>query len=174
MIKKAVLCILVVMGILLSSCAENKADLLGSYTKDDMILKLDNHAFSFGEDASKLLDYLGKPNEVSEILSCYYAGYDKIYKYDNIEVVTFPKDGRDILNEVLFYDDTYTFKGGVKVGSRKEEVIKSYGGKFLMENDAMIYNMKDNKNDNKSPHLVFILKEDLVVTIDFYSGSYFS
>jgi hypothetical protein len=174
MMKKVVLCILVIISVLCVSCADKKTKQLGTYTNDDMVLILNNNTFNFGEDASKLLDYLGEPNEVSQILSCYYDGYDKIYKYDNLEVVTFPKDDKDILNEVLFYDDTYIFKGGVKVGSTKDEVIKSYGDKFLMESDAMIYNTETDKNDNKSPHLTFIFKDNVVITMDFYSGSYFS
>jgi hypothetical protein len=174
MIKKTVLCFLIIINFLSVSCAANKAELLGIYTNDDMVLKLKNSTFKFGEDASNLLNYLGKPNEVSEILSCYYNGYDKIYKYDNVEVVTYPKNDIDILNEVLFYDDIYTFKGGIKVGCTKDEVIKSYGNKFIIENNSMVYNLESHVNDNKSPHLIFILKDDLVVTIDFYSGSYFS
>lgn len=172
--KKPVLYFLIISSILLISCTHKKIEQLGTYTNDDMILILNDNIFNFGEDASKLLDFLGKPNEVSEILSCYYDGYDKIYKYDNVDVVTYPKDGKDILNEVLFYDDSYTFKGGVKVGSTKEEVIRSYGNEFLMENNALIYKLKKDKNDKASPRVTFIFKDNVVITIDFYSGSYFS
>lgn len=171
--KKSILFFLVIFIIVFSSCGRNNLELPGVYTSDDMILRLKDSTFNFGEDASSLISLLGKPQEVSQILSCLYDGYDKVYKFDNVDVVTFPKDGKDILNEVLFYDGAYTFKGGVKVGSTKDEVIKNYGSRFVMENDAMVYNLEGHENDNKSPHLAFILKDDVVTTIDFYSGCYF-
>lgn len=146
----------------------------GTFSDDDMVLVLDGKTFNFGEDAAKLLSFLGEPQDVTEILSCYHEGYDKTYIYDKVEVITFPTDGKDILDEVIFYDDTYLFKGGVTVGSSKDDVIKSYGNKYFIENDAMIYNKTNDSSDTQSPRLTFILKNEKVTAIDFFSSSYFS
>lgn len=152
----------------------NQNQQLGQFTDADMVLNLNGATYKLGEDASKLLKLLGEPKEVVEILSCYYDGYDKTYVYENMEVLTFPKNGQEILQEVIFYDDTYKFKGGVTVGSTKEEVIASYGEGFFMEEDAMMYNTTGDRNDTESPRLTFVLENNRVKSIDFFSNSYFS
>lgn len=171
--KKAVFLSVLIICVLLASCSGNKSEKLGTFSNKDMVLVLDGKSFRFGEDAKPLIDFLGEPNDVTENLSCYYEGYDKVYKYEKINIATYPKDCKDILNVATFNDGTYKFKGGVTAGSKKGDVIKSYGDKFFMENDAMIYNETNDKNDNDSPRLSFILKDDIVRSIEF-SRSYFS
>lgn len=171
--RKSFYYIIVIAALLFASCSKKEPD-AGAFSSDDMVLTLGGKTFYFGEDASGLLDFLGEPDKVTEILSCYYEGYDKTYKYGNIDVITFPKEGKDILDEVIFYDSSYSFKGKVTVGSTKDDVIKGYGDKYFTESDAMIYNETNDSNDKQSPRLTFILKNDRVTAIDFYSGSYFS
>ncbi len=173
MVMKKIFYCYILICILITSCAK-KGSVMGTFTDDDMVLVLDGNTYYFGDDASKLLDFLGEPQEVTEILSCYHEGYDKTYIYDKVEVTTFPKDGKDILDEVIFYSDTYSFKGGVTVGSSKDDIIKAYGDKYFVEDDAMLYNKTSDNSDKQSPRLTFILKNDKVIAIDFFSNSYFS
>ena len=148
--KKAVCSLLALFAVLLSSCSGKEGEKTGEFSKGDIKLTLGDQTFYFGQDAKPLLDFLGVPDDTEEILSCYYEGYDKTFKYVKVH----------ILDEALFYDATYSFKGGVRVGSTKDDVIKSYGDKFFMDGELMVYNETNNKSDIESPRLSFTLKKD--------------
>ena len=171
--KKAVCSLLAIFAVLLSSCSGKEGEKTGEFSKGDIKLTLGDQTFYFGQDAKPLLDFLGVPDDTEEILSCYYEGYDKTFKYEKVHVTSYPREGKDILDEALFYDATYSFKGGVRVGSTKDDVIKSYGDKFFMDGELMVYNETNNKSDIESPRLSFTLKDDKVTTVYFDSNSYF-
>lgn len=80
-----------------------------------------------GTDFAEAKDKLGEPVKYTEAASCYYDGMDKIFTYDGFEVRTYPKDGKDMIQDLCISSDKYKTAKGVTVGMGVGEVIASYG-----------------------------------------------
>jgi len=88
---------------------------------------------SMGAEAAPVLKALGTPKKTFEQDSCAYQGKDKVYTYDGFEVSTYPVKGKETIASVYFLDDTAATPEGIKIGSKKQDVVNAYGNDYKEE-----------------------------------------
>lgn len=67
---------------------------------------------------------------ISEIASCAFDGTDKVYTYENLELVVANAEGKETVYSVYFINDIPETKEGIKLASSKEEMIQKYGEEY--------------------------------------------
>jgi len=82
---------------------------------------------SMGTEAAPVLNALGKAEKTFEQDSCAYQGKDKVYTYKGFEVSTYPVKNKETIASVYFLDDTVATPEGIRIGSRKQDIVDAYG-----------------------------------------------
>lgn len=162
--KKAITLFLILLIACLCSCS--KTD---SISAKDLEFKVNNKTFLLDTDVIPLLEELGDGYKLSEAPSCVYEGMDKMFSYEEVEIYTYPLEGKDLIDEICFIDSTYETNRGISVGDSKDDLIKAYGEDYTDEGGVLKYSMK--KGDLNSPCIYFILDEDVITGISLYSAS---
>lgn len=67
---------------------------------------------------------------ISEIPSCAFDGIDKVYTYENLEVIAANVDGKETVYSIYFINDVPETKEGIKIAGSKEEMIQKYGEEY--------------------------------------------
>lgn len=142
------------------------------FSAADLVICFQEQNYLLLEDAAGLLQALGEGFAYSEADSCVYDGMDKTFDYGNICIYTIPAGSTDLLDGVDIYDNSVTTARGIAVGATRELVLQVYGPQAGQESD-LIYNISGDSSNLGEPKLTFILEEDLVVAISYYSGSNF-
>lgn len=88
---------------------------------------------SMGAEAAPVLKELGAAKKTFEQDSCAYQGKDKVYTYDGFEISTYPVKNKETIASVYFLDDTVATPEGIKLGSKKQDVISVYGTDYKEE-----------------------------------------
>lgn len=88
---------------------------------------------SMGTEAAPVLRELGTAKKTFEQDSCAYQGKDMVYTYDGFELSTYPVKGKETIASVYFLDDTVATPEGIKIGSKKQDVIDAYGKEYKEE-----------------------------------------
>lgn len=88
---------------------------------------------SMNAEAAPVLKALGTAKKTFEQDSCAYQGKDKVYTYDGFEISTYPVKGVERIASVYFLDETVSTPEGIKIGSKKQEVIDAYGSNYKEE-----------------------------------------
>lgn len=143
----------IVSGFVLDAEAAKKKGYTFTYSK----VKVTMH-----NEASKLLKKAGKPIEKTESKSCSYDGMDRSYEYDDFIVNTYSnsKKGKEYICRIYFKTSNVKTDKGIKIGSKKADVIKKYG---KTKNNYGVYSYT--KGDTK---LQFeIDKKGIVIAIQY-------
>lgn len=148
------------------------APVQGGFTAEDLVLQLDGQPVKLAEDIAPLLQKLGDGYELEEAQSCLYAGMDKTFTYPGITILTYPMDGKDVIDEIDLTDATYKTPKGVSVGQTMDDIVAAYGSNYYDDGGIIIYTTADNPADVKSPRLYFTFAEGKINLIGFYSGTY--
>lgn len=138
----------------------------------DLVISFRGQAYKLLEDASGLLQILGDDCQYSEAESCVYDGMDKTFDFGNLCVYTIPSAEADLLDGLDVYDDSVTTARNISVGATREEVLLAYGPQAGEESD-LVYNTSGDISRLGDPKLTFLMENDLVVAISYYSGSNF-
>lgn len=88
---------------------------------------------SMGAEAAPVLKALGAAKKTFEQDSCAYQGKDMVYTYDGFEISTYPVKGKETIASVYFLDDTVATPEGIKIGSKKQDIIDAYGKEYQEE-----------------------------------------
>lgn len=88
---------------------------------------------SMGTEAAPVLKELGAAKKTFEQDSCAYQGKDMVYTYDGFEISTYPVKGKETIASVYFLDDTVSTPEGIRIGSKKQDVIDAYGKEYKEE-----------------------------------------
>lgn len=67
---------------------------------------------------------------ISEIASCAFDGTDKVYTYENLEIIVANVEGKETVYSVYFINDIPKTVEGVKIASSKDEMIQKYGEEY--------------------------------------------
>lgn len=143
--------------------------LTGPFTDADLALTIEGKSYALLSDASGLLKALGDDCQVSEAESCVYEGMDKTFDYGFIQIFTIPNGDVDMIDGIYLLDDRYETARGIKVGAAMSDVIDAYGEKE--DNGGLIYNKSGDPENLGDPNLTFVIENDKVTAISFYSGS---
>lgn len=97
-------------------------------TKNDgFYYQVDGLTFTTGDNATAALEALGDPVDVFKAPSCAFEGEDTVYKYDNVEIYTYEKDGQPHISGIFLVDETANTPEGLHIGSSIEEMKTLYG-----------------------------------------------
>lgn len=89
--------------------------------------KTDKAEITVGTEAAPVLKALGTPKKTFEQDSCAYQGKDKVYTYDGFEMSTYPVKGKEVIASIYILDNTVATPEGIKIGSKKQDIISTYG-----------------------------------------------
>ena len=79
-------------------------------------------------EAGPILQALGSPLKVFEQDSCAYQGKDKVYTYPEFELSAYPCKGKELISSVYISGtSTAATPEGIRIGSAKADVLKTYG-----------------------------------------------
>lgn len=102
----------------------------------------------------------GKEEGYSEIESCAFDGLDKVYKYSNYEISTYPDGEKDRINSVYFLDDSIKTKEGIGITDTFDDMIKAYGKKYEKQDNLYTYT----KNNTS---IKFIIENNIIISIEY-------
>ncbi len=128
--------------------------------EDGYVFKKGDVTISMGAPADDIISALGTYKKTYEAESCAFDGMDVVYSYAGFDVLTFKKDGTNIITGVVLRDDTQATPEGIYVGSDKAAVEKAYGQK--PEEGVNNVQLKKGNSD-----LLIIFKDDLVNSIQY-------
>ena len=106
------------------------------------------------------LDKLQSGYEYSEIPSCAFSGLDKVYTYDNYEIVLGSVDGKYIIYSVYLFNPDVDTNSKINVSDSSENVFKELGNDYRKNGDEYIYS--NDVYDTK-----IIIRNDLVISITY-------
>lgn len=70
---------------------------------------------------------LGTPDDTLEAPSCIHEGYDIVYYYSGLEIVTAPSAAGNVVTSITVTSDEIETEEGVTIGSSFESVVAAYG-----------------------------------------------
>jgi len=73
---------------------------------------------------------MGEPLEVFEAPSCAFDGIDRIFRYPDFQIHTYPLNDEDFVHTISIKTDNITIYGGIYIGSSFDDVIAVYGENF--------------------------------------------
>lgn len=115
------------------------------------------------QEAAGVLAQLGEPKSYLEAPSCAFQdGVDKIYSYQSFTLTSYEKDGKDLIYDIYFNDDTITTKEGIYIGCSIDEVKKTYGEDYKEDSGMYTYTQDGTR-------LMFLTQDNIVTSIE-YSG----
>jgi len=155
---------------LLAGCGGNeqtqtggdKVSEAGSFSAEDIALKINGKTYRCGEDVKPLLKELGDGYSYSEAISCAYDGLDKTYSYDNFDVYTYPDGDIDRVSEITAYSDDVSTTKGLKVGDPVERMEELYGKGYSEEGITLVYEIPP-KQANAEGASLYVTVEDGVI-----------
>lgn len=106
-------------------------------------------------------DKIAEEAALSEIPSCAFNGTDKVYTYENFEIIIASVDGKDTVYSVYFDNDEVETTEGVKVTDTKEIMIEKYGNEYKQELGNKYIYTKGNVE------LSFIVESDIITAIEY-------
>ncbi|MCI8296608.1 MAG: hypothetical protein HFG22_12170 [Lachnospiraceae bacterium] len=115
---------------------------------------------SMDQEASQVLQELGKAENYYEAQSCEHQGKEKVFTYAGFELSTYPSGSKDHIKSVWFLSEDTTTPEGIHIGSTIQEMEKAYGSDHVEEKGSYIYTAEDSV-------LTFYTKKDLVSGIEY-------
>ena len=112
-----------------------------------------------GQDAS-VLEKLGDYKDYSETPSCAFEGNDKQYYYGSFYVCVGTLNGKELIDNIWFADDTVETDEGLCIGDSKDKVEELYGADGFNGINAYVYEKDGHK-------LTIIINSDEVSSIQY-------
>ena len=136
--------ILIVAAVLLMGCGKETP---GNKETEDVKVaySINNISVVPGTEFDLIKESFGEPVKYTEAASCYFDGMDKMFTYDGFEIRTYPKDGKDYIQDLCISSDRYKADGNVTVGSSLEDVQSVYGKDFKQTGNMYKYVKEDNR-----------------------------
>lgn len=112
---------------------KRKETVAAAETETTYVFKTDKATIAIGAEAAPVIKALGTPKSTFEQDSCAYQGKDKVYMYEGFEISTYPVNGKETISSVYLTDNTVATPEGIKIGSKKQDVIDAYGKDYKEE-----------------------------------------
>lgn len=94
-----------------------------------------------GAEAAPVIKALGKAVSTFEQDSCAYQGKAKIYTYDGFELGTSSASGKECVESLYITGKSAATPEGIKIGSKKQDVIKAYGKNYKEDFGTLRYTL---------------------------------
>ena len=135
----------------------------GAFSDTDVVANIKGVNVELNTEIEPIVEALGEPKDVSSQTTCHGTeGEDKTYTYDGFTIMTYPKDGKDLVLEVNISSADIASSKGVKVGDPVSAVTASYGEPSKKVGVYYSYSTADNKS------LQFMVENDVVTEIDYF------
>lgn len=146
-------------GVLLAGGGATAFESQAAITAEESVyeIQLPAATIQMNQEAAAVLQALGKEESYFEAPSCAFQGMDKIYTYKDLEITTYPLNGKEYISSVYFLNGDISTKEGIKIGSSYNDMVKAYGKTYQEQNGVYRYTKKDCE-------LVFYLNKSKVVT----------
>lgn len=99
--------------------------------------------------------------DFSQIPSCAFDGTDKVYTYEDIEIIVAQIDNIDKVYSVYFINDLVQTGEGLKITDNKQKMIETYGKDYNLSMDNKYTYTKENVE------LSFIVENDTITSIEY-------
>ncbi len=137
-------CISVILAcLLLGGCGLGQADGTEKGSGTDKIgptsVKVGDLTVSLNDEMDGVKEALGEPLHYVENKSCLYDGYDKTYTYADVEIITYPMDGKEYISSVTVLTDNAVSGSGISLGSSADAITERYGEENLITGQTYIY-----------------------------------
>lgn len=102
----------------------------------------------------------GQEKEYSEIISCAYEGLDRIYKYENYEITTYERDGKERIQSIYLLNDMVKTEEDVKITDSYNKMIDKYSDNYVREENMYTY-------IQGKTALKFIIENNIITSIEY-------
>ncbi len=102
----------------------------------------------------------GQEKEYSEIISCAYEGLDRIYKYENYEITTYERDGKERIQSIYLLNDMVKTEEDVKITDSYNKMIEKYSDNYVREENMYTY-------IQGKTALKFIIENNIITSIEY-------
>ncbi|PWJ71591.1 hypothetical protein B0O40_1463 [Ruminococcaceae bacterium R-25] len=147
----------------ISNTDETSGNNAGSTAANKFIYKGAGFAINEEVDLSKFVE--GTDYELIESESCANAdgemGWIITFTGGSVEVRTTPTDGKQLIQNIIVYDDTVSTPEGISIGSTVDQVKAAYGEPTDSTSEALIYELSEDAV------LQFNVKNDAVWQIQY-------
>lgn len=125
-----VIVVAIIAGVTLTKSKKEKGESMEANggAEATFSIKYDNVEIVPGTEFKE--DAISKEFTKSEIPSCAFDGIDKVYTYDNLEIIVASVNGKDTVYSVYFIDDEVETAEGVKITDTKDKMIEKYGSDY--------------------------------------------
>lgn len=147
--KKRLFGLLLASCMLLSACQGKKNEAVYGFVNGKVVLVP-------GDKFSADTDGLGETVKYMEAPSCYYEGLDKVFTYDGYEVITYPANGGDYIQDISVTGTNFKTDKGIAVGDTLEAVTKAYGEDLTVLGKMYQYYVNDTQ------YIYFFIVDDVV------------
>lgn len=177
--NRLLIIVMAVIILMLAACSAGNSQVAGKpgsesakgFGEKDLVFAYNGKEYPLKSDAAPLLAALGSDYKETKAISCAYIGEDKVFEYEFMTILTYPMEGKDLLDEIYFTGGSFETPKGIKIGSTLEEVKAKYGEKGFEKDGSYVYVLSGDINDLKSPQLIFELKDGKVSGVSFYGAS---
>ncbi|MDR2600162.1 MAG: hypothetical protein LBC73_07790 [Oscillospiraceae bacterium] len=101
---------------------------------------------------------LGEPLGVFEAPSCAFDGVDRIFQYQNFQLLTYPVGDDDFIHTISFRNDLIRTTEGIRIGNSLNDMLEAYGDDY--EYDLSLYRFVRERT-----FIEFLIENDIVVQI---------
>jgi len=151
--KKIIIALMFI--ILLLGCSAKPA-----VKTDNYYFKLADHEITMGQEAKAFIAALGAPKDTYSSPSCAFEGDDTVYDYGSYQVTTFVSEGVEKVTGVYLMDETLSTKEGIHIGSSLDDMIKTYGSRYVESYGSYTYSLE-------MTDLAFVIVDDRVISISY-------
>lgn len=141
------------------------------FSEQDLVISFQDTDYALLSDASGLIAALGNSYQYHEAESCVYEGMDKTYDYGTKIIYTIPHGSVDLLDGVDILDDSIKTSRGIQVGDSRDAVLEAYGPPTGSSDYDLVYQSSGDPDRLDEPRLTFVMEEDVVSIISYYSAS---
>ena len=103
-------------------------------------VKVSELIISLNDEMESIRELLGEPLDYAESKSCMYDGYDKIYTYADVEIITYPMNEKEYISSINALTDNVLSGSDIQIGSSADAIVEKYGAEnLIMSNVYYIY-----------------------------------
>lgn len=133
--------------------------------KNDEVNNIQEYVFCNNNNKIKIDDEFsrekyGQEKEYSEIISCAYEGLDRIYKYENYEITTYERDGKERIQSIYLLNDMVKTEEDVKITDSYNKMIEKYSDNYVREENMYTY-------IQGKTALKFIIENNIITSIEY-------
>ena len=158
--------LMLVFGLGLAGCGNNTQDAGGDKNVESLKsnqIRIEGVVVALDDSIDVIKDKLGELLEYSESKSCMYEGFDKVYTYSDVKIITYPKDGGEYINSITVLSNNVETGCGILIGDTTDAIKGKYAeDKMVITKSCYMYETDDFG-------IAFYVESDTVVEIEIYT-----